>query len=774
MVSQDLNQRIQEAALIYQAPAVSVAYVADDNRRQVDWRRFLSGGKLASPEIACGIAIPRRLQTRAGDEVALAGMLEWIRQQQGRTILLSAEAGEGKSTYLRSLAAGLRDTAIVLDWDTSLELDLDDVIGISAMVRSVHESPDGEPLPTVVCAELGPDVGPEVAYQVLATLRDHESGARDVVVILAGRPPVVEFLAQRVGGAVLCGLATIDSNESLALCETISRAYTEIAKTMPANQILDQFPNLISFCRLARIDQSAYFSESAQPLIIGFLQAVYGDDFVNKLVNEYDVLGHADKHAYLHVCFATLSGIDLPERNLLMLAPDADLDGRSRQDPWLRNDSDEHFARHPVIAKAVVEGCNNRTAFEKCFTEWIGLSRAQPKTMRLLFQLVSAIAYMQPLRTGNEKAARAVKRRLINALEGDTSLVSRIEAESNGSAARLLSWGLRLRSLLPPSPDKTCIELLETIADVFSSAKDRAADSTLTERIEYNQESVRSDLTALAGWEESVDVLEERIGRWRSLLGREWAGAKLFADLFDTSADLAELLTTDRQRADLAGDSDASYLAYVTAGQSYTHLYSIGGPASEGRWRRCGELINRLMYQGLPTRYIDALGEIWTTCQSLRSNPQIGVLYTRALLDLYKEGRRTDESLPDRAISVLKDVLSIDPGREEAVYELAALSALRRENIPFVREQINNAPRGNLLAEATMYHASALIADEQEERRKLLELAADSYSRVDWTPLLWDVAGTRWEQCCTALRGAGSTVHACGPAFQRARNEFRS
>ena len=116
------------------------------------------------------------------------------------------------------------------------------------------------------------------------------------------------------------------------------------------------FPNLPDFLKLPIGEQVNYFLAPGQPLIVGFLRAIYGNDFINRLVGEYRRMENtADGQAYLHVCLATMLGIGLPEDFLRVLAPNAALDIRSEYDPWVRTDNDEHIARHPVIAQTVLE-----------------------------------------------------------------------------------------------------------------------------------------------------------------------------------------------------------------------------------------------------------------------------------------------------------------------------------------------------------------------------------------------------------------------------------
>lgn len=740
--------------------------------RPVDWVRFLSGSALASPEIDGAVAIPRRLTTPDGD-VALPAVPQWIRERRGRVVFLRADAGEGKTTYLGLMAAVLRDSAMALFWNPGADLTMDDVLDVTATVRSIHDPASTEPLPAVVLTELRPTLDESTARSMLSTLWDHESRADDTVFVIAGRPAAVDFLANRVGGAEICTLASVNQAEASALCERIQRAHDEVSKTLSAKLIAEQFPNLVSFLALPPGARAAYFSVPGQPLIIGFLKAVYGPDFVQRLVGEYRGIAETvDQRAYLHVCLTTVAGLDLSERILRTLVPAADLDARSRHDPWVRTERDDHVARHAVIAQTVLEGCKDYSMLQQCFEDWTELSRRQNEMVPLLFHVVAGVAHMKPLAIRDKRIVGSLRRRLMLVLGDDTTLLARLIAESGASPVRLFSWARLLHTLASTSTEDG-VPLLTTIVGLYDAALDLASDRMLAERIEYCRDCGMRDLSAMSGNPESVDDLEERMVRWQDFMGREWAGPQFYADLFDTARQVAVELSLNRPGDQ---DSDPVYRAYVTSALAFVHMWSTDGQTyAKERLAASGELINRYLHYALPKRYVDVLKQAWDLVRTLHCTfGQAGVLYANALLESPNLGDRTDESRVDEAVSVLKEALELEPNTTDATYLLASLSLKRTDLIPFVRAGIDGNTSTNASEVATLHSAAALIEQDPNARRRHLEQAVETYARVEWTGRAWARLGKRWIDNCAELRRFGCHLAACGKVLERQRSRYQA
>ncbi|QQQ76695.1 hypothetical protein IOD16_37960 [Saccharothrix sp. 6-C] len=763
------QQRLRDAMALARSQALRMDGL-EEGQRSADWLRFLSGSALAQPEIDEDVAVPRRLATPEG-EVALSDLLPWITSRRGRVVFLRADAGEGKTTYLHLVSSALRDSAVVMSWNTNVELVMDEVLDITGPVRSTGDPSAAEPLPVVVLAELLPIMNENVTKSILATLWDHENRADDTVFVIAGRPAQVDLLSGRVGGAELCGLAPVDAVEVAALCERIQRAHDEVGKTRSATQVADLFPNLSTFLSLSPEDRAAHFAVADQPLIIGFLKAVYGPDFVQRLVAEYKELDEAaDRRAYLHVCLADVSGAELPEYVLHALVPEADLDAHSRNNPWVRTDRDHHIARHAVIAQAVIEGCLDYFALERCFEDWVELTRRRADMMPLFFHVAAGTTHLKPLTTRDKRIIAKIRHRLMLVLGNDKTLQARIAAESRSSALRLLSWTRLLRGVLPEDLDEACVPLLTVVVELTESALRLATDRTVTEQIEYHRDRARRDLAVAMGVDESLDDVEDRMIRWRDFMGRDWANAQFFAELFDTSRKLALELTTKRV---VERDSDAIYRAYLIGALAYVRLWATGVKSYvNSRFSESGELVNRYLHYALPERHLDVLEQAWVLSRELQSTlGQNGVLYAHALLESRDPADPGNRKRVDEAISVLEETLQHEPNTSEAIYLLADLSTKRPELIPFVRDVIGRNTSDSLVDEAILNGAAALVEQDGDARRRHLEQAVDAYAKLTWNHYLWTRLGRRWEANCSELRRLGGGSSACGRLLAKARSK---
>jgi hypothetical protein len=240
-----------------------------------------------------------------------------------------------------------------------------------------------------------------------------------------------------------------------------------------------------------------------------------------------------------------MSGTAVPEHILRALAPTAALDARSNYDPWVRNDNDEHTARHAVIAQTVLERCGEYTALSECFESWVELIRRQPQVLSMFFDVAVGIGYMRPLSTGDKRVPARIRGRFADVLMADSGLLNRLLAEGGANAARLFSWGNLLRSLFPRTPSERYINLYELVMDILTPAFEIAqgTDRSLAERIEYALDCTIRDYALAANEEETIEEREDRIIRWRDFVTRPWAGPRFYADLFDAARDLAHDLT---------------------------------------------------------------------------------------------------------------------------------------------------------------------------------------------------------------------------------------
>lgn len=722
---------------------------------------------MEAPEIDSGIAIPRRLATPDGD-VALSDLPQWILQRPGRVVFVRAEAGEGKTTYLSLAHAVLRESAVVLRWIAESELTMNEVFNVTETVRSTAESAS---LPAVVLAELQPTLDEPTRNVALATLREHKSRADDTVFLIAGRPAEVNYLADRLGGTEISTLAPIDETEVFDICDRIQRAASEVAKTRTTDWIADTFPNLLTFTALPQSDRAAYFLVPDQPLIVGFLRAVYGNDFVQCLVTEYRNYDAADQHAYLHVCLATMAGVKLPEPVLSALAPAARLDERSRMDPWLRTELDEHLARHAVVAQAVVEGSEDYSALEGCFQDWVDVSSRRPRAVSLMFDVISGITYMKPLARNGTGSKRRIRARLIQVLANDISLQHRIVAESATSPARLFSWARLLWVLTPITRNDESAALLQVVVDLYEAALDMPLERTFAERIEYHRDRALRDLAVASGIPESEDDLVDRLIRWRDFLRREWVDVEFYASFFDAARELAHELTVGRPAE---RDTEPLYQAYLAGILAALYLRSSGDAK---RWsERAGaseDLFVKHLSYALPKRQIDVHRLHWERSRELGTNWHSGTVYAESLIESHAKGGMRDESLVDEAALVLTEVLRAAPGDYEAIYQLAQIAVKRPEHIPFVRGAIERFSLASRWGTALVLNAAALIEHAPDTRRQHLQQAVDAATKLDrWSPHMWQKLGKHWQQHHAELRRLGHDSPDSQAALQRARKRF--
>ena len=759
-----------KAARVSGSSALEVS-AARTGQRPPDWLRLLSGRALTASEIENGMAIPRRLRA-IGEDVDLVDMPSWLEQRRGATLLLRAEAGEGKSTYLSLLKETLKDSAIVLTWSPHQSLRVDEVQNFADTTRSLFNAEiaarDPESLPVVVLAELRPTLDDATADAISSTLNDHESRGDEAIFLIAGRPSAINSLVPSPIGAEFCSLGAMNASDVSTLCAHLQRAYAEISSSKSDSHIFALFPNLSNFLQLPIAEQINYFLAPRQPLIVGFLKAIYGNDFIKRLVDEYRLMERAaDRQAYLHVCLATMSGISLSEPFLRALAPNAALDTRSEYDPWIRTDNDEHIARHSVIAQTVLENCGAYASLSECFEGLVQLARQQPNALQLLFDVANGVAYMRALSTADMRIPARIRGRLAGALALDQELPNRLLAESN-NAARLFSWGNLLRFVLPRKPSAQYVTVYETAVDVLNRALGLAqqADRPLAERIEYTLDCALRDLALATDHTESIDEREDRIMRWRDFIGRDWVGPRFYADLFDEAREVVHELTftgvPDR-------DSDSLYWAYLIGGVAYQYLWATHSAYIAGRENYYGNLFDRAIHYALPTRRVDVWKEIWRTAATLHTLPAPGIAYAQSLLEM-SDG----QSSKDEAITVLLEVSDIFDSDANVLRVLAEVASTRTDLAPSLRTRISDLIRRRTSPAklALLYSAAALLEEDDSLRREYLEESVECFSKIRWDPTKWQAQGHYWVLACTELKRLGGSAAGCGSIFQDVRTKM--
>lgn len=764
------NSQLREAVCkALRAANVPSLRVADfDKRENVDWRRLLSGRSLDAAEVAAGMAVPRRLLVDHQD-ISLSDMPRWLRRQSGSVLLLHAEAGEGKTTYLKMLEDTLQESCIVLTWLPERPLLIEQAVDIGLTARSLMMPPPVIAPPIVILSELPPLHRPSLIDQLVDTLRDYGGQA---IILIAGRPGPLGPIDRKLG-AQKCYLSKIANS---AICNRIRQAHAEISKVKSSLEIDHDFPNLKQFLELSPTSQRNYFP-SGDPLIVGLLRAVYGVNFVDRLIDEYEALEELDKYAYLQVCLGTATGTAVPESTLQALAPNAALDERSRYDPWVRVNDNEHAARHALIAQTVVEESKAYAHVSECFSRWTEPTKRCPEELHSFFHIVAAVAYWETI-SGMPSKIVPVQRRLVDVIAADTGLVDRVVGVTN-SAAKLLSWSTSVRRLISTNPpiDELSIAVLDTVQQLLVAAAElgKSSDRVLAERIEYRLDCAERDRWIAQGADEPFDDIEERLQRWSDFIGRNWANARFYEDLLTDAAKLARHLTFGTV---LVKDSDALYRAYLCVGLAYQYLYVADKNKARKFTEYSSDRLAHDVFWALPTRALELYRKLWDTSRELQTFASPGLRYAHELLSLSAGNSDEDNEFLDEAITVfqtiLDDISACDLG---ALSELAWISGMTRRDLRsstlerlnrcWSRDLVNNPYR-----RAALHSAAAMVEDE-DNAREHLEAAAVAFCEIKWNRSNWARYRKYWEYVAVELEKIGLWNEAWAGELKRNQLEFR-
>jgi len=311
---------------------------------------FLSGASMDQID-ADRYAIARTVDV-AGEVLDVEAVADRICQEDP-VLYLVAGAGEGKTTYLHSLATALERRAIIFSWrPRSGEL------GWSWLQRFRDEirREGGDPLPIVVLGELQSRPTRDEEEAIVEILQSIPAGLApaQTSIVLAGRPEWVNRIRLRASIGQMMRLMPPTADEAELLVDNIAKAYEEMVENRGRTAVDSAFPNVRRFLALPKDTRAGAFMQE-NSLVGPLLRAAYGHSFVNRLAAEYSDMDSADQSAYLAVCLATSAVGGISEDLLDLLCPDADLDQRSSGSPWLRGLDGLHRARHSMIGRVVVE-----------------------------------------------------------------------------------------------------------------------------------------------------------------------------------------------------------------------------------------------------------------------------------------------------------------------------------------------------------------------------------------------------------------------------------
>jgi hypothetical protein len=747
---------------------------------RADWRRLLGGTALSINDVAAAAFVPRRLVTGEGRSVATDELPGWLGGELGRTVLIVADAGEGKTTYLNVLAVQMAEHFITLRWRFPDPYDRERLARFHESVRERLQLRLGEqlgpldpPLLVLGDADTGLDAGTADLLSSSFALRESEPDA--AVVVLAGRPGQLQTLRRRLDAEIV-GLAPLDRREAQELCGLVRRAHTALSATMTEDGIARRYPNLLAFLGWSEDAQADLLSQTDAQLLAALLQAVYGRHFYDRLIDEYKrfLPSPADQKAYLHVCLATAAGAPLPVDLLTALAPTAHVDERAQNDPWILDDDGMHSARHATIAQVVLEEAGVYARLTECLRDWLRLflvdDDAAPVFERILYQA----GHWEPIAPERTRQFKGELRARVRAvLRGADGFHERVLALWGRDVHRLIRWGAILRAFIPSAdPTSSHLSLIDANLALLEQARLLlpADDVNMRHRVGYYLDKARRDRIRVLGAEPLEDV-ESRMLRWAGYIGEPWCGPDFYTDVFWDAVTMAEALTVGGIAEQ---DEERVVEAFRTAAISFEWLRAlIGGlDRTDQRAIKYTMLMNRYIYQALPTARLRICREAWRLSARLgEPNSLLGVIYA----DLLSGPDGAGEADVAEARTVLLAVLAAEPTRVDALLDLALLSRgdpeARVEARSYLRDALDLELEGNGLALA--HHAAAILTDGRDDAVAHLRVAIDAYAGNVTNARLWESLGERWKAACSELARLGAgPASGCMGTLRQARSKW--
>lgn len=766
-----LAQAVKQAAGILSGS--SFAQVQASSGTSPDWRRLLSGEPLTPSDIDADMAVKRRIVTSEG-EVDLEAMPAWLLSRVKRVVLLTAEAGEGKSTYKNLLIRALTGRFVILEWDVRhsgasdyrLLWKFHDNLR-TFLPRGVQETLPPEEPPFIIISEITGGVRGPLADNVSVALAARETDPDPSVVFLTGRPAELRPLQNRFS-ADLVQLAALSQTEAADLRARIDRGYRAISGGLSTDVLRMRYPNLPLFLNSPSEKQLALLTEHGKPLLASLLEAIYGDMFWKRLTGELELLADSDKRAYVHVSLATSAGASVPEELLTKLVPAAEVDERSRRDPWIRDERGHHRARHRVIAQTVLEESHAHALLRQSLSDWIGVLQGGGVGAELTWRIFDQATNWIPTAPDRGSEFRGVIRRLAReAIKSSAGFVDTLKTTIGADVGSCLLWANTLHALVPDKPTADHLYLLEANKALLELAQVLSDDSTsLRERIQYYLDKNKRDTARAKGQRESVADLEERVRNWESMAGHSWCGPDFHADLFMAARELARTLTVGETQE--PKDSDILFQAYSTAVTSFESLRAQVGDSESLKPRAIeySELVGRLVHFALPIRRTEILRFAWDFSVS-KGNPnaRTGTQYADILQN---QGDR------EAAQGILRAILHSRPSWGDAVYRLARL-AMTEDERDEVRQclfaALSTNPTG--LSLALLNHAAALMEPNSELRIPYLRQAIESYAQFIRSIDEWESRGPMWQEACKELRRlTREPAPDCGKRLEEARKQL--
>lgn len=479
-----------------------------------------------------------------GRSRSLEDTVSWLDQHPRATLVLTGEAGEGKSTYLMALAARLNGRYLVLRWVQGSAFDLPAALQFRELVRS-YFNPGEATLPVLVICELHSPLSQAQEAALIDALREREhdpANYPDLSVVIAGRPAWTG-LARRSLSAQRVFLVPLARNDLALLGASITHCYERLVTRLGHDNVGDlhqAYPNLADFTRLGLEGRQKVLGGGDQPLIAGMLRAVYGDDFHRRLTDEYLSLASADRLAYLIVCLTAQPSAGISDRLLATVAPGADTAARSQLDPWTLGDDELHVPRHAIIGQTVVDAGARPLDVRLAIGKLAGAAATSAEAREVLCEILLQFADWVPVSAEGGKTSAQLRSYARNELGSDPQRWDSLEAALDQSPPVLMRWAYALRSILPDEAGKgeASIAVIQAASRLLDAAELLAADqlsrshdvdSTMVERITFYRLLVERDRTRITGEHRRDEV--EYIEALVPFIGHSWCGSDFYGQL---------------------------------------------------------------------------------------------------------------------------------------------------------------------------------------------------------------------------------------------------
>ena len=300
--------------------------------------RFFQGAPAKIADLRAGLGV-RRALIRGNRLFSFEKFRDtFAKGTGGQTFVITADTGEGKSTFFKQLALELESTHVVLLWHTVRKHD-------PGLLKDLRGRLNEDGLGLLVVAELDPKLT-EVDLSEFASKTS--SDPLPCPLLIAGTS--AELAHCPIRGADWLHFAALDE---VAAAELLAQMATVVRLTEDSAELDRQVPNLRQF--VAKPDLGVF---SKGPLIVSLLKATYGNDFRARLHQEYirlDATGMG--RLYRLVCFAHAVGLGLETRLLPKLLPRLDIAGSLAGLGGIAAfhlEEDSLTSRHPVIAKTLL------------------------------------------------------------------------------------------------------------------------------------------------------------------------------------------------------------------------------------------------------------------------------------------------------------------------------------------------------------------------------------------------------------------------------------